>query len=136
MKARLKTGDTIRIGSKYYTLEVADNFVTRFFGLMGRKSISHDSAMFITPCNSIHTFFMRFTMTAIFVDKDMRVTKVIPNMRPWKMAFAFSSKAVFELAEDEGINVKEGDIFTDIYHNLSEDNKEKPVTTCPKVIRD
>lgn len=120
----LKTGDIIRIGDKHYTLEVADTFFTRFKGLMLRKDIPLDSALLIKPCDSIHTFFMRFPMTAIFLDKNMRVTKVVPNMKPWRMTFAFGSYCVLELYGEEGSHVSKGDTLSEVYHHIQNEKNE------------
>lgn len=110
--SQLRTGDTVRIGAEEYTLEVADTFASRFFGLIGRETIAPNKALLIIPCNSIHTFFMRFRMTAVFVDKEMRVVKVVPNMPAWRMTFASKAYCVFELLGDKGSDIKEGDKLT------------------------
>ena len=120
----LKTGDTLYLGNKLYTLEVADTFLSRFFGLMGRKSLPADRAMLITKCSSIHTFFMRFRMTAVFLSGDMRVTKIVPDMAPWRMAFATFTKpktaCVLEIASGS-ISVREGDTITGILKGKGQD---------------
>jgi hypothetical protein len=55
---------------------------------------------------------MRFAIDAIFIDKDYRVLKIAPNLRPW-LGIACCHKAwgVVEVAagEAEGINI--GDIM-------------------------
>ena len=117
----LRTGDTVRIGSKYYTLEVANTFMSRFLGLMGRKNLASDKAMFIKPCNSIHTFFMRFDMTAVFVDRDMRVIKIVPDMKPWKMAFAPKAYAVFEISSENIVDANVGDTLSDVFLRTKEE---------------
>lgn len=127
----IKTGDIIRIGTKRYTLEVADTFMSRFLGLMGRKSLPSDRALFIKPCNSIHTFFMRFRMTAVFVDKDMRVVRVVPNMAPWRMAFAPKAYSVFELAGDEGEDIKEGEVLNELFRILGSTPLSKKKDLAP-----
>lgn len=96
----LKNGNKVKVGNKIYSVDMADTFVKRFFGLMGKKSIPADKTLFITPCNSIHTFFMRFSMIAVFVDENMIVKKVVKDMRPWDLAFAFSAKDVFEFINE------------------------------------
>ena len=131
----LKTGDIIRIGNKHYTLEVADTFFSRFKGLMMRKSLPIDTALLIKPCDSIHTFFMRFPMTAIFLDKNMRVTKVVPNMKPWGLAFAFGSYCVLELYGEEGSKVNKGDTISDVYHHIQNEKNdyEKQTELVPSI---
>ena len=56
-------------------------------GLMGRASLAEDAGLYI-PGNSIHMFFMRFSIDALFVGKPdaSGVRKVVgcrPNLRPW-----------------------------------------------------
>ena len=129
----LRTGDVIRIGKSLYTLEVADTFMSRFWGLMGRKNLPSGRALLIKPCNSIHTFFMRFRMTAVFVDKNMRVVKVVPNMAPWRMTFAPKAYCVFELAGDEGEETKEGDDLSEVFHRIKKEppSEEKGLAPVP-----
>lgn len=90
---------------------VADNPWTRLVGLLGKKALPQGEALLIQPCSSVHTFFMRFDMDAIFIDREHRVLKVRRSMRPFRVAGARKSRAVIELmggaiAED---GVKEGD---------------------------
>lgn len=100
MAHKYKGVNAVKIGNKVYNLRVADSFMSRFLGLMGKKSIPQNETLLITKCNAIHTFFMRFTMTAIFVDKGLRVTKVKKNIKPWQLCFAFGSEDVFEIISE------------------------------------
>lgn len=61
--------------------------VSRFFGLMGRKRIEEGGGLLLAKSASIHSFFMRFRFDAVFIDRDDRVVKVVPAMRPWRVAF-------------------------------------------------
>lgn len=125
MAGKLTTGDVVRIGSNCYTVEVADTFWKRFLGLMGRKSLEQDKALLITPCNSIHTFFMRFRMTAVFVDKELKsVVKVVPDMPAWRMAFAPKAYSVFELAGNCGKEVHPGDCV-DLFLNMKREGQKR-----------
>ncbi len=66
-------------------LEVAKSFCARSKGLLGRKSLAMDQALYIQRCNSIHTFFMQFPIDVVFVDRKMVVRKVIPEVKPWRL---------------------------------------------------
>lgn len=66
---------------------LADGFVSRFFGLMGRKGVPEGGGLLLTHSASIHSFFMRFRFDAIFLDREDRVVKVVPAMRQWWLAF-------------------------------------------------
>lgn len=66
--------------------EVADNFFTRFIGLMGRRVLRNGSCLIITPCNSIHMLFMRFSLDVIFVDKCNTIVYQLEDLKPWRIS--------------------------------------------------
>lgn len=64
--------------------EIAETFVERAKGLMGRGGLESGTGMLITKCNCIHTFFMRFSIDATFLDRQGNVVKVVRGIRPWR----------------------------------------------------
>ena len=64
--------------------EVAESFAERARGLIGRTGLVHGTGMLILKCNCIHTFFMRFSIDATFLDRQGRVVRVVRNIRPWR----------------------------------------------------
>ena len=66
-------------------------------GLLGRSSLAPDEGLFIRPAGSIHMLFMRFPIDAVFVDEELRVVKVVRDLKPWRFAAARGAKAVVEL---------------------------------------
>jgi len=90
-------------------LEIADTFISRFVGLMGRKSMPDDSGLMISNCNNIHMFFMCFPIDAVFIDREMRVAKIVGDLQPWRLAACRAAKHTLELpsgaAERCGIEV-------------------------------
>jgi uncharacterized membrane protein (UPF0127 family) len=91
------------------TLSVADTARTRMKGLLGRRSLDDGEGLLLRPAGSIHTAFMRFPIDAVFLDADMRVLRVAPNLPPWRLAVQRGAKAVVELpagaAEGMGLAV-------------------------------
>lgn len=78
--------------------EVADNFVTRTFGLIPKSSLNEGEGLIIKPCNSIHTFFMKFAIDVIFVNKKNEIVAFYENVKPWRiLPIHFSSHYVIEL---------------------------------------
>src|SRR2546430_9466053 len=65
-------------------LQVPRTFVGRGLGLMFRRGLDDGEGMWITPCNGIHMFGMRFAIDAVFVDRRLRVVRVYRNLRPWR----------------------------------------------------
>lgn len=66
---------------------LADRWWRRLRGLMGRRHWPADHAMVITPCTSIHTWFVRFPIDVIYLDAQGSVLRVVEDLRPWRMSF-------------------------------------------------
>lgn len=64
----------------------ADRVWTRMLGLMGKKELEEHSALYISPCQQIHTFFMRFPIDCIFIDKEYRVVDLLEHVEPWRIS--------------------------------------------------
>jgi uncharacterized protein len=92
--------------------ELATTFWSRFRGLMGRPSIAPEEGMLFRPGGSIHMFFMRFPIDAVFCDGDLRVLKVVRGLKPWRAAGARGAKVVLELAAGAAGELREGEQLT------------------------
>src|SRR5699024_11348410 len=55
----------------------------RLRGLMCKKKLEDGKALFIYPCQQIHTFFMKFPIDCIFIDQEYRVIELIERFEPW-----------------------------------------------------
>jgi uncharacterized protein len=82
---------------------------SRMRGLLGRSGLAPDEGMLFRPAGSIHMFFMRFVIDAVFCDRDLVVLKVVPSLRPWRMASHRGAKVVIELGEGAAAGVRPGD---------------------------
>ncbi len=77
----------------------AVTFFQRTWGLLGRKEIKKGEGLYIPKCRSIHTFFMRFTIDVVFIDGDNGITRVVPGLVPFRIAFGPRNTAgVLELS--------------------------------------
>ena len=77
---------------------VAETLFKRAKGLLGTTDFRPGQAMIIKSCNSIHTFFMRFPIDVLFMDKDCKVLKAIPSLRPFRLSpIYFKADFVIEL---------------------------------------
>src|SRR4051812_28860296 len=47
---------------------VASSLWARGKGLLGTASLAENEGLWITPCRSIHTFFMRYPIDVLFLD--------------------------------------------------------------------
>lgn len=79
-------------------LDIAESFWSRGKGLLGRKNLPANEALWIKPCNNIHTFFMKFAIDCIFIDKKMEIKKLAENVVPFRFVGPFwKSHSVIEL---------------------------------------
>lgn len=62
----------------------AESFYLRFTGFMFKEEAGY--ALFFKNCRSIHTFFMRFDLDIIYLDKYNKVIKIIKQLKPFKIA--------------------------------------------------
>ena len=80
-------------------VRVARSMRDRTVGLLGRDTLAEDEGLWIERSPSIHMFFMRFAIDAVFVDADGRVTKVVPDLKPWRVVWwAPGARDCLELA--------------------------------------
>jgi len=77
----------------------------RMRGLLGRSGLAQGEGLLLQPAGSIHTFFMRFPIDAVFLDGERRVLRIVPNVRPWRTAAVRKARAVLELAAGEAARV-------------------------------
>ena len=94
---------TVRSGEQVVCEEclVADRPLARMRGLLGRTSLPRGEGVLLRPAGSIHTFFMRFPIDAVFVDRDGVVVGVEHELKPWRTARRSGARAVLELAAGE-----------------------------------
>jgi uncharacterized membrane protein (UPF0127 family) len=71
---------------------------TRNKGLLGRTSLPPDRALAIAPSNAVHTWFMKFTIDVLFVNRDGTVRRIVPQLRPFRIAASPMSHCVIETA--------------------------------------
>jgi uncharacterized membrane protein (UPF0127 family) len=84
---------------------IADRVFSRLKGLMGSASLPDSEALLLSPCKYIHTFFMRYPIDALFLDKDYHCVEFVKNIRPWKFGIGnLKAKYVLELASQNLMN--------------------------------
>ena len=89
---------------------MADTYTKRLQGLLGRKGLDEREGMMILPCNSIHTYRMKFPIDVLFVDRDNVVVKVLRDFKPGRMGpLVFKSHFVMEAEAGVFKDVKVGD---------------------------
>jgi len=80
---------------------VAHRTLSRMRGLLGKRALESGEGLLIRPAPSIHTFFMRFPIDAVFLSRDGEVLKIAENVAPWRARSCRRAFAVLELAAGE-----------------------------------
>ena len=77
---------------------MAYSFRARWIGLIGQSTLGTREGLLLVPGGSIHTFGMRFTIDAVFLDRQLRVIALRRDIPPWRVAFApAGTRLVLEL---------------------------------------
>lgn len=80
-------------------IEKANGLFARMKGLMGRSGLDPHHALWISHCNSVHTFFMKFSIDVIFVDKHLVVKSINRNIKPGQIIWPiWGASSVFEFS--------------------------------------
>ena len=79
--------------------ETAGESGSRRRGLLGRDSLPEGEGLWIVPCEAVHCFFMKFTIDVVFLDRKLRVVKIRPSLKPWRIAGCLRAHSVLELPE-------------------------------------
>ena len=79
------------------TADVADTSAKRRTGLLKHERLEPGDGLWIVPCESVHTFFMKFPIDLIYLDKRRRVRKVRHAVAPWRMSICLSAHSILEL---------------------------------------
>src|SRR5450432_3251483 len=66
----LSTGEIIA------RIECASNWFSQGIGLLGRSELPAGEGLWLPGVASVHTFFMRFPIDLLFLDRDMRAIRI------------------------------------------------------------
>jgi uncharacterized membrane protein (UPF0127 family) len=82
-------------------IKVAETFFSKFLGFMLKKNANY--ALLFENCRSIHTFFMRFNLDILFLDKENKVIKVVRNVKPFRVVLPIkNSFSILEIPSNIG----------------------------------
>ncbi|GHT33676.1 hypothetical protein AGMMS49592_2710 [Endomicrobiia bacterium] len=81
----------------------AETFWERFSGFMFKKSSLH--AILFCKCNSVHTFFMRFNLDIVYLDKENKIVKIIKSLKPFRIALpVYNAVSILEIPSNKNIS--------------------------------
>lgn len=82
-------------------IRVCDTFWTRLLGALPEGGIENTEGVLLPGCRRIHTWFMRKSISVMFLTGDGRVTRYHPRVRPFRvLSGGPRSRITLELAPD------------------------------------
>jgi uncharacterized protein len=95
-------------------IEIAETSAARRTGLLKHTGLAAGEGLWIVPCASVHTFFMKFPIDLVYLDRHQRVRKVRHAVGPWKLSACLSARTILELAPGtaQASGTKAGDQLT------------------------
>lgn len=91
----------------------ARTFWQRMRGLIGRPSLNAGEGLLISPCSSVHTFGMKYSLDLVFLNMKGRVIKLVADLRPYKFAGCLGASHVLEMSAGsiEAYQIEPGQVF-------------------------
>ena len=77
--------------------DLANTSETRRTGLLKHERLNPGEGLWIVPCESVHTFFMKFPIDLVYLDKLKKVRKIRHRMVPWRLSACLSAHSILEL---------------------------------------
>ena len=93
MVVRNKTRNTVLADAA----EVADTSEKRRTGLLKHERLDPGQGLWIVPCESVHSFFMKFAIDLVYLDRNQKVRKVRHRMVPWRLSACLTAHSILEL---------------------------------------
>ena len=97
---------------------LADTFLKRLVGLIGKKSMADSAGMLFPANNSIHMWMMSMPIDAVFLKKlpdGWEIMALYPKLKPWKLlpVGCFKADDTLELAAGtiERLKLKKGEVL-------------------------
>ena len=77
--------------------DVADTSEKRRTGLLKMERLEPGAGLWIVPCESVHTFFMKFPIDLVYLDKKRKVRKVRHAVPAWRLSACLTAHSILEL---------------------------------------
>lgn len=113
----LKTADGRWIARR---VRIARTFRQRLRGLLGTRSLESEEGLMLSPGGSVHTFGMRYRIDVAFLDRQLKILRVTPQLCPWRICRAPArTRHVLELPAGTALKLQlQENTFVCIDHDL------------------
>lgn len=78
-------------------IQMADSYLSRLRGLLFTAPLPTSNGLLLSHCNSIHMFFMTYAIDVVFLDRNMEISSLVTNLKPWRIASCKQAKHTLEL---------------------------------------
>ncbi len=78
-------------------MDIADTSAKRRVGLLKHPGLEAGTGLWILPCESVHTFFMKFAIDLVYLDRKKKVRKVRNAVPAWRMSACLTAHSILEL---------------------------------------
>ncbi len=79
-------------------IKQANDIISIGIGVIGWKSFGDFNGLLLTNTNSVHTFFVRFPMDLVFLDKNMHIIRLVSYLKPFRISpIVWQAKYVLEM---------------------------------------
>lgn len=87
-------------------LWLANTWYRRLLGLIPFSGLQAEQGLWLLPGAGIHTFWMRFRIDVLFLDKSHKILKICDNVGPFQLRFAPSgTRSVVEFAAGQAADL-------------------------------
>ncbi len=83
------------------SIQITETFIERNRGLLALDELMEGQGLLITPCRSVHTFGMSYALDLIYLNKGLKIVKIVENILVNRMSFALFAHSTLELKSGE-----------------------------------
>jgi uncharacterized protein len=89
----------------------AESSSERRVGLLKHRKLDEGSGLWIVPCEAVHTFFMKFAIDLIYLDRKHIVQATRRAVPPWRLSMCLRAHSILELPPGtiDRTNTQKGD---------------------------
>jgi len=103
---------TVVLKAKTHQIEtrLANGFLTRLRGLLCAKPLGPAEGLLLSPCKSIHTIGMAYSIDVVFLSPDMQIVSIVTDCKANRFESHKDAKHTLELLAGQAakLDLKDG----------------------------
>lgn len=86
---------------KITKVKISQSLWEKSLGVIGWRDFGKYNGLLLTQTTAIHTFFVKMPLDVVFLDQEMKVVKILENLKPWSFSpIVWQAKHTLELPKD------------------------------------